>query len=262
MAAATGTFSRALTASKGWIASIGEAGLMLARVAGKIAQGRIDWEQVLIHLDRSGIGSLPIVAVSATFIGMAISVQFAREIVTRYGADNLVGSFVAVSMFRELAPVFVAVVLAGNIGAAMTAEIGAMKVTDQVDALEVFHIPPLEYLVVPRLLATMLVGPLLTAFGAFMALLSGQLFTEFMVNIPGDIYWESVQFGTRMIDVVNMLVKALVFSVAIAVIAASNGLTTTGSSEAVGRNTTGTVVWCLLAIFMLNYLLTSLFFQF
>lgn len=243
------------------LTDIGEAGIMLGGAVGYIIRGRIDWGQTLIQIERAGIGSIPIVCLSASFIGMAISVQIAREIVVRYGADNLVGGFVALTILRELAPVFVAIVLAGNIGASITAELGTMKVTDQVDAMKVFRIDPLIYLVVPRILATMLSGPALTVVGAIIGILSGQIFTEYLVGIPAEVFWDSVRYTATMRDVANMLVKAVVFSIAIALIASNNGLATKGSSEAVGRNTTRTVVWCLLAIFILNYFFTSLFFQ-
>lgn len=242
------------------VTDIGESSMMLGDVFARIMRGRIDWGETFYQIERLGIGSLPIVAISATFIGMAISVQFAREIVIRYGADFLVGGFVSLTMLRELAPVFVAVVMAGNMGASMTAEIGTMKVTDQVDALKVFHVEPMDYLVVPRIMSTAISGPVLTVFGAVLALLSGQIFSEFMVGVPARIFWDSVKFTTTLHDVINMLTKSLVFSFAIAVIASSNGLATEGSSEAVGRRTTRTVVWCLLAIFILNYILTSIFF--
>ncbi len=247
--------------SYSFISTVGEAGIMLAIAIKRILSGRIDWGETLDHIDRSGIGSLPIVAVSASFIGMALSVQFAREIVVRYGADFLVGGFVAISMFRELAPIFVAVVMAGNIGASTTAEIGAMKVTDQIDALKVFRINPLEYLVIPRIVAMLIVGPALTIFGVFLALLTGQLFSELLVGVPGRIFWDSVQFTTQISDITSMLVKSLVFAVTIAIISTSNGMATEGSSEAVGISTTRTVVWCLLAIFILNYGLTTIFFE-
>lgn len=244
-----------------FVTEIGELGLTLGDAFYKILKGRIDWGEVVRQIERGGVGSLPIVALSASFIGMAISVQFAREIVVRYGADVVVGGFIALTMLRELAPVFVAIVLTGSIGAAITAEIGTMKVTDQIDALEVLRIEPIEYLVIPRLLSTCIVGPCLTVIGAFLAILSGQLFTEFLVAIPAEIFWESARFTVTTLDVINMLVKSVVFALAIAIIASRNGLATHGSSEAVGINTTKTVVWGLLAIFFLNYLLTSLFFE-
>lgn len=243
------------------LTGIGEAGILLGNTMSHILAGRIDLGETLKFMDSAGIRSLPIVALSASFIGMAISVQMAREIVVRYGADNLVGGFVAVALFRELAPVFVAIVIAGKVGAAITAELGTMQVTDQIDALKVFRIDPVVYLVVPRLVAAAIAGPALTAIGAAIALLSGQLFTEYLVRVPAEIFWDSVQFTVTTRDVVNMLIKSLVFSSTIAFVSSYNGLATHGSSEAVGRQTTQTVVLCLLAIFMLNYIITSLFFQ-
>ena len=243
------------------VTNVGMAGMMLGQVLGRIATGRIDWSETFYQIDKLGIGSVPIVALSASFIGMAISVQFAREIVVRYGADGLVGGFVAVAMFRELAPVFVAIVIAGNIGASMTAEIGTMKVTDQVDAMTVFKVEPLDYLVVPRIVSTAISGPILTVMGAALSLLSGQMFSEAMVGVPSQIFWDSVKYTTTMTDITNMLVKSLVFSVAVALIASINGLATEGSSEAVGQQTTRTVVWSLLSIFILNYIVTSIFFS-
>lgn len=261
MASIVGTFSGMGGSICSLLTGVGVAGIQLGAAFRLILMGRINWGETLKLIDKAGIGSLPIVALSASFIGMAISVQFAREIVVRYGADYLVGGFVAVAMFRELAPVFVAIVIAGNIGASTTAEIGTMKVTDQIDALKVFRVDPMEYLVVPRIMATAISGPILTVLGAYLALLAGQLFSEMLVGVPSEIFWDSVRFSTTTRDVVNMLVKALVFSIAVAFIAATNGLATKGSSEAVGQNTTRTVVWCLLAIFILNYFITSIFFE-
>ncbi|HEY9687003.1 MAG TPA: ABC transporter permease [Coleofasciculaceae cyanobacterium] len=243
------------------VTEIGEAGIMLGNVWRHIFAGHIDWGESVRLIDRFGISSIPIVGLSASFIGMAISVQIAREIVVRYGADNVVGGFIALTILRELAPVFVAIVIAGNVGAAITAELGTMQVTDQIDALRVFRINPVVYLVVPRIIATAISGPALTGIGAVLALVAGQLFTEALVHIPAEIFWDSVRYAATTRDVVNMLTKSLVFAIAIALLASYNGLATEGSSESVGINTTRTVVWCLLATFMLNYLLTSIFFQ-
>jgi len=243
------------------ITIIGYCSLMLTRSFGKILQGKINFSQVVIQIDRSGLGSLPIVALSAFFIGMAISVQFAREIVEKYGATNMVGGFVAIAMLRELAPVFVSIVMAGNIGASITAEIATMKVTEQIDAMQVFHIDELEQLVIPRLVSIMISGPILAILGAGLALLAGQLFTEIVVHIPSGVFWDSARYNTHWADILNMLSKSMAFSIAIVIIASFNGLMTVGGSEAVGVSTTRTVVWCLLAIFILNYIFTAFFFQ-
>jgi phospholipid/cholesterol/gamma-HCH transport system permease protein len=240
---------------------IGEAGLAFVDTLRVIAQGKIDWPETLRLIDAGGIRSLPVVTLSSTFIGMAISVQLAQEIVSRYGAGSLVGGFIALSMVRELGPIFIAVIMVGSIGAATTAEIASMKVEDQIDALRVFRISPLEYLVLPRIIASAVSGPVLTVIGTFLAILAGQLFTELIVSIPAETFWNSVKFGIDIQDIADMLLKSLVFSIAIVLIAAYNGFTVRGSSGAVGINTTRTVVWSLLAIFILNYFMTALFFQ-
>ena len=243
------------------IEDIGNTGIMLFVCLGRILSGKIYWQSIFQQIEKNGIGSLPIVTLSASFIGMAISVQFAKEIVEKYGADTMVGGFVSITMFRELAPVFVAIIVAGNVGASITAELGTMMVTQQIDAMKVFNIDILNYLVVPRLISTAINGPLLTIFGVTVALLAGQLFTELFVHVASGVFWISVQYNTQMLDVVNMLTKSFVFSVAIAVIACYNGLCVSGGSEQVGIYTTRTVVSCLLAIFILNYMLTAIFFQ-
>ncbi len=243
------------------IEDLGDTFLVFAYAVKAIVTGQVHYSDVLREIDKTGIGSLPIVAMSASFIGMAISVQFGREIVDVYGAQNMVGGFVSIAMFRELAPIFVSIVLAGNIGAAITAEIGTMKVTEQIDALKVFRIDPVAYLVAPRLLAICISGPILSVFGCTLSLLSGQIFTEMLLGIPEGVFWDSARFNTHSLEVISLLIKALVFSVTIVIIGSHNGLKTEGGSEAVGKQTTQTVVSCLLAIFILNYILTSLLFQ-
>jgi len=244
-----------------FVTKIGEAGLTCVNIVRVAVHGKIDWSETLSLIESGGIRSLPIIALSSSFIGMAISVQLAKEIVSRYGADSLVGGFVSISMVRELGPVFIAVIMVGSIGAAITAEIASMKVEDQIDALKVFRISPLAYLLLPRIIATAISGPALTVIGTFLAILAGQLFTEFLVNIPAETFWESVKFSIDTRDIADMLLKSLVFSIAIVLIACYNGLTVKGSSRSVGINTTRTVVWSLLAIFILNYILTAMFFQ-
>ena len=209
---------------------IGDYGLTLGEILGYIVRGKIDIGETLSQMEMGGVRSLPIVSLSASFIGMAVSVQFAREIIGRFGAGNLIGGFVSIAMLRELAPVFVAIVITGNIGAAVTAEIGTMKVTDQVDAMKVFRIQPLQYLVVPRLVAMAIVGPILTIYGAFLSILSGQLFTEVLLHVPAELFWNSVRETASLTDITNMVIKSFVFSIAIALIASLNGLATRGSS--------------------------------
>ena len=140
--------------------------------------------EFLRQLEIQGIKSLIVVFFSAMSIGMVVAVQFGKNIIYNFGAEDLVGGFVAIAFFRELAPVFIAIVLAGKVGAAITAEIGSMKVTEQIDAMQVFNMQPIQFLVAPRLFALLITGPILTIYGLFIAIqISGQLFTKFILNL-------------------------------------------------------------------------------
>ena len=216
--------------------------------------------EYLKQLEIQGIQSLFVVFFSATSIGMVVAVQFGKEIIGNFGAGNLVGGFVAMAFFRELAPVFIAVVLAGKVGAAITAELGAMKVTEQIDAMEVFNMNPKHFLLTPRLLALLSAGPLLTIYGTVIAILSGQFFTKLILDLPPGTFFESVKSSIHDIDFIAMILKSIIFSLIIGIIASLNGLNTRGGSEAVGEQTTKTVVWCFLSIFVVNYLITSMLF--
>jgi phospholipid/cholesterol/gamma-HCH transport system permease protein len=242
-----------------FIIKVGEAGLTFVDMASAVTQGKIDWPETLRLIEFGGIRSLPIVVLSSSFIGMAISVQLAIQIVSRMGANTLVGGFISSTMVRELGPVFIAMIMVGSIGASITAEIAGMKVEDQIDALKVFRISLMKYLILPRIIATLISVPALTVIGTFSAILAGQLFTELIVNVPAEVFWNSVKFFIGIRDFVEMLIKSLVFSIAIVAIAFYNGLTVRGSSGSVGVNTTRTIVWGQLSIFILNYILSEMF---
>jgi phospholipid/cholesterol/gamma-HCH transport system permease protein len=243
------------------IIHLGESGLQLGRAGRYLLQGDIDGRETLYHTYRAGVQSAPIVMVAASFIGLAMSIQIARELVLTYGAARFVGGMLAVAIVREIGPVFTAVAVAGNVGSAIAAEIASMQVTEQVDALRVFNIDPVRYLVVPRLLATALVTPFLGVMGSGLVLLVGMVVSQWMVDIPYAVFLESARSALTPRDVVIMLVKSSCFGVAIAIIGCSFGLRPQQSAESVGSSTTRAVVWGLLSIFFINYLITSIFFE-
>jgi phospholipid/cholesterol/gamma-HCH transport system permease protein len=243
------------------LAHLGESGINLGRAFRFILAGDIDGRDTLYHTYRASVQSAPIVLVSATFIGMALSLQIARELVTTYGADRFVGGMISMAIVREIGPVFTAVAVAGNVGSSIAAEIGSMEVTEQVDALKVFNIDPIRYLVVPRLLATALVTPLLTILGATMAIYAGMLVSVWMVDIPTGIFLDSARSAITTRDILIMLLKSTCFGGSIAIIGCSFGLRTRGGADAVGDSTTKAVVWGLLSIFFINYLITSIFYD-
>ena len=247
-------------ASKDVIADIGESGLNLREALKFIFRGRISLGDTAIQIRNAGIGSIFIVVITAAFIGLAMSTQLAKELSQRFGAEHYVGGLVAIAIVRELGPVVTSIVVAGRVGAAISAEIGSMKVSDQIDALMVLGINPIKYLLVPRLVAAAIVAPLLTIISAIVGILAGMILTRFIVDLPIAIYLDSVRTFVRPNDVYVMMLKSMVFGSAISIIATTTGLQVSGGAEAVGNGATKTVVWSIILIFTFNYIITSIFF--
>jgi len=242
------------------ISDIGRSGINLWKALIFIFKGKVDLGDTAIQIEKAGIGSIFIVSITAAFIGLAMSTQLAKELFNRYGAEQLVGGLVAIAIVRELAPVITSIVVAGRVGAAISAEIGSMKVSDQIDALEVLGINPIKYLFVPRLLAAAIVSPLLTVLSALIAIWAGMILTKVTVNLNYSVYLDSVRTVLETRDVFIMMLKSLIFGSAISIIATTTGLITRGGAEAVGNGATKTVVWSIILIFVFNYIITSIFF--
>lgn len=184
--------------------------------------------QQMVHL---GVDSLPIVLLTILFTGMVITLQTAHEFV-KYGAQSSVG--VAVSMFRELAPVLTGVVVAGRVGAAIAAEIGSMKVTEQIDALRVMAVNPIHYLVVPRFLACLIMVPILVIFADVIGTIGGYLVATLYADISSFTYINSIKIFANVHDVLGGLAKAMFFGGAIAIIGCYKGLTTQKVQKVLG----------------------------
>ncbi|VBB09250.1 abc transporter permease male [Lucifera butyrica] len=210
--------------------------------------------QQMAHL---GVDSLPIVLLTILFTGMVMTVQTAHEFI-KYGAQSSVGGIVFIAMGRELAPVLTGVVTAGRVGAAITAEIGSMKVTEQIDALRVMATNPVAYLVVPRLLACVFMLPVLVIFANVIGTIGGYLVATFYAGIGSFTYLHSISVFAVINDVTGGLVKAAFFGAIIAVIGCYKGLNTSEGAEGVGKATTASVVSSIILIFISNYFLSLL----
>jgi len=211
----------------------------------------------MVHL---GVDSLPIVLLTMLFTGMVITLQTANEFI-KYGAQSSVGGVVAISMLRELAPVLTGVVVAGRVGAAIAAEIGSMKVTEQIDALRVMAVNPIQYLVVPRLLACLMMVPMLVVFADIIGTLGGYLVATLYAGIGSFTYLNSIKVFTDVHDVIGGLVKAMFFGGTIAIIGCYKGLTATEGAVGVGHATTASVVSSIIIIFISNYFLSMLLYR-
>lgn len=204
-----------------------------------------------------GYGSQLVVIVTGGFTGAVFAAQTFFQF-HRLGMDSAVGAVVAVSMFRELGPVLTGLMVAGRVGAAMSAEIGTMKVTEQVDALRALGVHPIDYLVVPRLLAMMLSMPMLVAECVGIGILAGQFVAVKMLGVPGVYYVNYMLHFTGERDVKMALTKGFVFAMLIVLIACNQGLKAQEGAVGVGRATTDAVVNGSLAILVVNFFLTMI----
>lgn len=223
-------------------------------------QGKLNRRMTIEQMSAVGPESLLIALVTAGFVGMVFTIQVAREFIY-FGAGTAVGGVLGLSLTRELAPVLTAVVLAGRVGSAFAAEIGTMRVTEQIDALHILKTDPIDYLVIPRFLACCLMLPILTILALLTGMMGGLLIASSLYQIPQSVFLNSVQTFMQFWDIISALIKAVVFGGLIAVIGCSWGLTTSGGAKGVGQSTTTAVVTSLLAIFVANFFLSWFMFQ-
>ncbi|MGD0051096.1 MAG: ABC transporter permease [Vulcanimicrobiaceae bacterium] len=204
-----------------------------------------------------GVQSWPIVVLTALFTGMVFSLESAVQAV-EYGVGNLVGGVVAFSTVRELGPMLSAVVVAGRTGAAIAAELGSMTVTEQIEALQSLGLSPTRMLVVPRLVALVVMLPLLAMIADVVSILGGMWVAHVYAHISYESFIDSARFIVPFGDVLRSLVKSAVFAVIIAIVGAYQGLSTRGGAAGVGRSTTGAVVVSVILIFIFNLALSYL----
>lgn len=239
---------------------LGQAYLNLYRAFSTVLKGEVNLKDLVFQASTRGVDSAVIILITCIFIGMALALQMTNELIENYGAETAVGGLVAMAITRELGPVVTAIVIAGRVGASITAEIGSMNVTEQIDALRVMDIDPVDYLVVPRLLAGAILAPLLTIIASIASILSAMYLSYHYKGLDYAIYLESIQDMLETKDIIVALIKGSVFGVLVVTIASTFGLNVKGGADAVGFYTTKSVVWSLIVIFFVNYILTSIFY--
>lgn len=218
-----------------------------------------DWRQLFLQMSRVGVDSMPVVMLTALFTGMVMALQ-TFTVLARFNAESYVGSLVALSMVRELSAVLGSLMIAGRCGSAMAAELGSMRVTEQIDALEVLATDPVHYLIVPRVWATVLMLPLLIVLADAIGIVGGYLVAVVLLGANPSTYLENSFRYMDLDDLFSGLIKAAVFGLCIAVISCQKGYYTTGGAEGVGRATTRAVVLASIAIFVSDFFLTKLLF--
>ncbi|MBI3322126.1 MAG: ABC transporter permease [Candidatus Omnitrophica bacterium] len=217
------------------------------------------WALISDQMDKIGVASFPLVFLTALFTGMVLALQSAYQL-QKLSAETYIGSLVALSMTRELGPVLTALVIAGRVGAAITAEIGTMKVTEQIDALRTLGVDPVRYLAVPRIVALGIMLPLLVIYADMIGILGGYLVGVYKLGIGSSMYMNMTWDPLRLKDVFTGLFKAWVFAMIIATVACHEGFETAGGAEGVGRATTLSVVISFILIITADCFFTALFY--
>ena len=223
------------------------------------AQGKINKPDLSEQLMEAGPGSFLIILITGIAAGTVFNIQVAAEL-SRQGVGSQVGGLLAIGMAREIAPLLTATLLTGKVATAYAAQLGTMKVTEQIDAITMLRTDPVEYLVVPRLIAMVIMAPIQCLLFFTVAIWSGQLSSTALYQIPPEVFWTSVREWLIISDIPFMLIKALVFGLQIGVIACGWGLTTRGGPKEVGTSTTGAVVMTLVTVSLVDVLLTQILF--
>ena len=214
---------------------------------------------ILHQMVEIGYYSLPVVGLTAIFTGMVLALQSYTGF-SRFNAESQIAAVVVLSVTRELAPVLAGLMVAGRIGAAMSAEIGTMRVTEQIDALSTLSTNPFKYLIAPRLIAGITMLPLLVAVADIIGVFGGYLISVYKLDFNPASYLKLTFEHLENIDVVSGLVKAAVFGFIVALMGCYHGYHSKGGAQGVGQATTNAVVSASILIFASNYVLTALFF--
>lgn len=236
------------------IAGMGDVTLFALRTVGWIFARRQRRDVLIPSFYRIGVMSLPVVALTGLFIGMVLAVQSFAQF-KALGLETRLGSVINLSLVRELGPVLAATMLAGRVGSAMAAELGTMRVTEQIDALESMGANPIYYLVVPRFLGCLILIPSLTVMADFMGVLGGYLYSHVLLGIDYHHYWENSREYVDAFDFLMGIFKSLFFGAAIALVSCHHGFHCDHGAEGVGRAATNAFVHSFVLILVLDLFL-------
>jgi len=239
----------------GMLSAVGDYVLMIFQVAWVSLKRPPHWALIRNQLFDIGVMSLPVVAITGFSTGMVLAAQSFFQLSDK-GLASATGLMVAKAMLVELGPVLTAFMVTGRVGAAMCAELGTMRVTEQVDAIRSMAVDPLRYLVAPRLIAGTLMMPLLTVFSSIMGVFGGYIIAVYFYHMPPSSFMDPLPTHVTYFDFFSGMVKAFVFGVIIVTISCYRGMTTRGGAAGVGRATTNSVVMCYSVILITNFFLT------
>ncbi len=233
--------------------------ILLCRTVALTFKPPFDLRALIKQVEEMGVRSVPVVLITGTFTGMVLALQSYTGF-KRFSAEAFVGTVVALSMTRALGPVLSGLMVSGRVGSAMAAELGTMQVTEQIDALYTLATNPIKYLAVPRLLACVIIMPILTIFANAVGILGGYLVSVYLLDANPTVYIRRTYDYLDLEDIYVGLCKACVFGMIIATIGCHQGFATQGGAEGVGKSTTKAVVMSSLLILIANYFITAFFF--
>lgn len=228
-------------------------------VVGPFVKKPLSRNNIFAQMVFEGVNSVLIVFFVAFFTGIVLAMQSAYQL-AQLGAEMYVASLVAVSMARELGPVLTALVVAGRVGAAITAELSSMKVTEQIEALEAIALNPVRFLVVPRFLALVIMLPCLTIFSDLVGMVGGYIIGVYNLGINSGLYINITFKFLELKDIYTGLIKSVFFAMVISIIGCYMGLNASGGAEGVGRSTTVSVVTSFILIILVDCVLTGMFY--
>lgn len=243
-------------AINGFLVFVGETTLILFDAVRRLFSKPFEFRETMNQMAFIGVASVPIVALTNFFSGAVLSL-YSTELMVRYGGTTFVGATVGLSVCREIAPVLAGIMVAARCGSAMSAQIGTMAVTEQIDALRMLSVHPTNYLVIPRILAGILMLPILALIGIYAAVTGGYL-VAMAGGVPSGAFIQSLQQYVQPWDFIGGILKTPVFGLIVAVVACQQGLRTKNGAVGVGRSTTNTVVISMVLIYIANYFLAEI----
>jgi phospholipid/cholesterol/gamma-HCH transport system permease protein len=250
--------ARARARAERAVVYVGELTDLAVQTVQQIVRGPLEKKLIVQQFDQVGVRSISIVIITSAFIGMVLALQTAYSLAD-FGGKLFIGKVVSLSLVRELAPVLMSLMVGGRVGAGIAAELGTMRVTEQIDAMRALATNPVRKLVVPRVIATTLMFPLLTIVSNALGILGGLLIAVANLHLTANFYLRSVIETVQYNDLASGIGKTFFFGFATGLIACHNGLRTTGGADGVGRSTTMTVVTGAITVLIMDFFLTKLF---
>jgi phospholipid/cholesterol/gamma-HCH transport system permease protein len=241
-----------------FVQHMGDIGLLTARAAKALVKRPLEVASTLYQIEALGVSSLGIVAVTSIFIGMVMTIQFAFGL-QRFGGVEYIPRVIVLAFVRELGPTLTAVIVGGRIGSGIAAEVGAMNVTEQIDAIRALGGDPAKKLVLPRVLAAMIVMPFLSIFADTLGTLGAVFVANVEYGIAPRLFMQSALETVLLSDLFSGLAKTPIFGFIIAIVGCHFGMSTKGGTEGVGQSTTRTVVVVSISILVADYFLTRIF---